>query len=346
VNSNDTEYVEDEFVHSMSRNQSYLVPGPDNLQEGMQFPTKETAMRCIKEYHMSQAPDFVVEHSDTTRWIVRCSNDNCMWRCRVILSKKSHVWKISKLHGPHTCASAMVSQDHRQLSSAFICQSILQMVKEDPTISVPVLIAHIRSKYTYTTTYRKAWLAKQKAIEMIYGNWEKSYTELPSWLLALRHYLPGTITDIEMMPFIEDGHVVPGKATFKRLFWSFKPCIEGFAYCKPLVSVDGTWLYGKYRGTLLIAMAQDGSNNTIPIAYAIVEGETSDAWLFFLQRLRLWVTPQPDLCLISDRHESIKSAVRRLDSNWHHVFCIRHIAQNFLRTFKNTEMKKKVTNMG
>ncbi|XP_039690076.1 uncharacterized protein [Medicago truncatula] len=45
--------------------------------------------------------------------------------------------------------------------------------------------------------------------------------------------------------------------------------------------------------------------------------------------LRLWVTPQPDLGLISDRHESIKSVVRRLDSNWHHVFCIRHITQLF-----------------
>ena len=220
------------------------------------------------------------------------------------------------------------------------------MVKQDSTISVPVLVAHIRSKYTYTTTYKKAWIAKQKAIEMIYGNWEDSYTELPRWLLAFQTYLLGTITDIETVPFIKDGYVVLGKATFKHLFWSFKPCIEGFSYCKPVVSVDGTWLYGKYRGILLIAMAQDGKNNTIPLAYAIVEGETSDAWFFFLQRLRLWVTPQPDLCLISDRYESIKSVVRRLNSNWHHVFYIRHIAQNFMRTFKNTEMKKKVTNMG
>ena len=156
VTSNDTEHVEDEFVQSMSRNQSYLIPDPGNLQEGMEFLTKEMAIRCIKEYHMKEAPDFVVEHSDTTRWISRCSNEDCMWRCRVILSKKSHVWKITKLHGPHTCASSMVSQDHRQLSSTFICQSILQIVKKDPTISVPVLIAHIRSKYTYTTTYRKA----------------------------------------------------------------------------------------------------------------------------------------------------------------------------------------------
>ncbi|XP_073227009.1 uncharacterized protein [Cicer arietinum] len=39
-----------------------------------------------------------------------------------------------------------------------------------------------------------------------------------------------------------------------------------------MVQVDGTWLYGKYKGTLLVAVAQDGNDNVIPIAYAIVEG--------------------------------------------------------------------------
>jgi transposase-like protein len=105
-------------------------------------------------------------------------------------------------------------------------------------------------------------------------------------------------------------------------------------------------LYGKYRGTLLIAIAQDGRNNIIPIAYALVEGETADAWFFFLQRLRTLVASYPGLCLISDRHESIKSVVRRLNTDWHHVFCIRHISQNFMRTFKNADMKNIVTNMG
>ncbi|XP_073219654.1 uncharacterized protein [Cicer arietinum] len=137
----------------------------------------------------------------------------------------------------------MVSQDHQQLSSTVICESILQMITADPTISISVLIAHIRSQYTYTTTYRKTSIAKQKAIERIYGNWEESYKQLPRWILAFKHYLPGTVTDIEVGPFIEDGQRVPNKAVFHRLFWSFQPCIKRFDHCKPVASVDGTWLY-------------------------------------------------------------------------------------------------------
>ncbi|GAU51261.1 hypothetical protein TSUD_135400 [Trifolium subterraneum] len=130
VASCDTKYVDNEFIHSMYRNQSYLISDLDNLQEGMIFPTKEIAIQCIKEYHMNKAPDFVITHSDSTRWIVQCANESCMWRCRVIFSKKSRVWKITKLEGPHTCASIVVSQDHRQLSSAFICESILEMATQ------------------------------------------------------------------------------------------------------------------------------------------------------------------------------------------------------------------------
>ena len=38
------------------------------------------------------------------------------------------------------------------------------------------------------------------------------------------------------------------------MFWSFKPSIEGFEHCCLVLSIDGTHLYGKYKGTLLIAM--------------------------------------------------------------------------------------------
>ncbi|WJX50440.1 hypothetical protein P8452_36741 [Trifolium repens] len=124
VTSGDMEYVDNEFIHSMSRNQSYLVPDPDNLQEGMRFPTKELAIQCIREYHLNKAPDFVVTHSDSKRWIVQCANESCMWR--------------------------------------------------------------------------KTWIAKQKAIERIYG----------------------TITDIEAFPYIKDGQVDPRK----ELHENFQEC--------------------------------------------------------------------------------------------------------------------------
>ena len=141
------------------------------------------------------------------------------------------------------------------------------------------------------------------------------------------------------------GEIVPGKRLFKRIFWSFGPCINGFAYCKPIVQVDGTWLYGKYTDTLLIATAQDEANHIFPIVYAIVEGETTSAWGFFLKNLRRHVTPQINISLISDRHPSIISAYNNPSNLWvqdiSHFFCLHHIAKNFLRCNSNCKHLKK-----
>ncbi|KAH1190131.1 hypothetical protein GmHk_20G057766 [Glycine max] len=135
---------------------------------------------------------------------------------------------------------------------------------------------HIQ-EFRYTITYRKVWLAKQWALEKVYGNWEESYNILPKYLQALQLFVPGTIVRIQTKPALDkSSQPIPNKVIFHRLFWLFKACIDAFAFCKPIVQIDGTWLYGQYKGTLLIAVAQDGANNIFPLAFAIVEGETAD----------------------------------------------------------------------
>ncbi|XP_052110161.1 uncharacterized protein LOC127741515 [Arachis duranensis] len=132
-----------------------------------------------------------------------------------------------------------------------------------------------------------------------------------------------------------------------RVFWSYYPCIRAFRHCKPMVQVDGTHLYGKYKSCLLVVVSQNGNNNIIPIAFALVEGETSDAWHFFLSNLRQHVVTRDGVGLISDRYESINATVARSNGLWSpprafHMFCIRHIESNFLRKFKAPYLRKLV----
>lgn len=85
-------------------------------------------------------------------------------------------------------------------------------------------------------------------------------------------------------------------------------------FYKPIIQIDGTWLYRKYKGMLLIEVAHDGNNNILPITYTLVEGDTVGGWIFFLKKLRLHVAPHPNLCLISYRQPSIESAYKNLDN--------------------------------
>ena len=56
---------------------------------------------------------------------------------------------------------------------------------------------------------------------------------------------------------------------FQHVFWSFKSSIEGVEHCHPVLSIDSTHLYRKYKDTLMIAMRCDGNNQLFPLTFAI-----------------------------------------------------------------------------
>ena len=66
--------------------------------------------------------------------------------------------------------------------------------------------------------------------------------------------------------------IVRGGVKFDSCYWSFGPCVRTFqTACRSLLTVDGTHLFGKYTGIILIACVVDGNNKLLPIAYGIVE---------------------------------------------------------------------------
>ena len=56
------------------------------------------------------------------------------------------------------------------------------MIREDPSIKVSLVQECISSLFNYKVSYRKAWIAKQKAMTLVYGDWDESYAQLPIWL--------------------------------------------------------------------------------------------------------------------------------------------------------------------
>ncbi|XP_078171452.1 uncharacterized protein LOC144565535 [Carex rostrata] len=122
-----------------------------------------------------------------------------------------------------------------------------------------------------------------------------------------------------------------GVQQFRRVFWAFGPSIEGWKKCRPVVSVDGTHLYGKYEGCALIATGIDANGGLYPIAFSICDKENGDNWEWFLQSLRDFVIRERKVCIISDRFSGNKEVVRRVfspDDGHAHRWCLRHIKAN------------------
>jgi hypothetical protein len=94
-----------------------------------------------------------------------------------------------------------------------------------------------------------------------------------------------------------------GRQIFFRAFWCFPQCAEAFRHYRLVLSIDGTFLLGKYMGTLLVAISCDADNALVPLAFALVERENKDSWGWFMRLVQVHVIgPDREVGVISDRH--------------------------------------------
>ncbi|KAF7813288.1 uncharacterized protein G2W53_034264 [Senna tora] len=317
------------------------------LAEGAIFPTKEALRHAAKIYSIRMHRDYQIIKTSKRYVDYRCTKyPSCRWKIRAC--KRKMFWEITRYGGPHSCVNLALTQDHRKLKSDIIASFIVNLVSCYPNTPVKAIITAINNEFGYNVSYKKALRGKHKAIAMAFGNWDSSYAMLPRWMAAMQRFMPGTVVEWDNVDHSEDENQV----VFRCVFWAYQQSIQGFEHVKPIVQIDGTFLYGKYTGTLLMATSQDGNRKCFPLAFAVVEGETGGAWRFFLRHLRTHVIrTRMGVCLISDRHRAIMSSVADANLLWqpsyaHHVFCIRHLASNLHSEVQKKWLKKLFINIG
>ena len=104
----------------------------------------------------------------------------------------------------------------------------------------------------------------------VFGDWDESYQALLKLMNVLQLTNLGTKIVCKTIPL----RGIYGNVHFMRVFWTFGSSVEGFKHCKPIIQINGTFLYGIYMGKLLIATSIDANGHIFPIAFAIVEEES------------------------------------------------------------------------
>jgi hypothetical protein len=150
-----------------------------------------------------------------------------------------------------------VAQEHFQLIAHYIGRLIASIVHKDPNVSVSTIIEAIKGFTNYIVKYGKARRAKEHAIFLLWGDWQDAYDRVPKILQALTHYNPSTKWCAHTTGK-EELYKSVMKPVLERVYWCFPQCVEAFKHCRLVISVDGTFLTGKYMGVLLIAISVDG----------------------------------------------------------------------------------------
>ncbi|KAM6564850.1 hypothetical protein CsatB_009362 [Cannabis sativa] len=108
--------------------------------------------------------------------------------------------------------------------------------------------------------------------------------------------------------------------------------------------LDGCFLKGYCKGVLLAAIGVDGGNSIFPVAYAVVEKETTSSWEWFLTLLKDDLAPRDTrtLTMMSDRQKGLQNAVESIFNSPDTRFCVRHMYCNFKKDFPGLLLKQLV----
>ncbi|KAL3677408.1 hypothetical protein R1sor_027356 [Riccia sorocarpa] len=145
---------------------------------------------------------------------------------------------------------------------------------------------------------------------------------------------------------ISNGHVdwepQHDSRAFRRMFVCPSASGKSFPYMRPHVGLDACHSKNqRYPSFIMLATCLDGNNNISIIAYAIVDRENEENWVWFFIHLRGAVTriDSPEIQYVSDRCKGIINAVRNIFPGASHVHCTIHLQRNVKQRF-GTEMEK------
>jgi len=235
--------------------------------------------------------------------------------------------QVKKNPYPHECQSTRRGGKVKCATKFWVCEKVKDWVFEDPKVSAMELQKRIKDKFKVVVPYKRVYNGKELAHNQLFGDWRSSFDNLYRFKLQIEESCPSSFVVI-------DHHTINNKIRFNRLFFAMKPCIDGFLQgCRPYLSVDSTFLMGKFRGQLCVACAVDGHNWMYPVVVGVIDSETNENWIWFMKRLRDVIGSPLGLTLYTDCGQAVMAGVSEVFPNAEHRECMWHLVQNFKKRF-------------
>lgn len=163
----------------------------------------------------------------------------------------------------HTFSSRRSSKKMKNATKFWVCETVLDWVREDPCVGAKEMQRRIKDKYKCQIPYKRVYAGRELALDKVYGRSQDSFDMLFRWKVEVERRCPESVVIIEY-------HTINEKRCFSRIFVAFKACVDGFlGGCRPYLSIDSTFLTGMFKGQLATACAVDGHNWLFLVAFTM-----------------------------------------------------------------------------
>ncbi|KAK8712746.1 hypothetical protein V6N13_147974 [Hibiscus sabdariffa] len=180
--------------------------------------------------------------------------------------------------------------------------------------------------------------ARVWANQKIRGRLEDEFNKLFDYVYTLREADPNGTFDLFVQRPTPSANPI-----FKRLYVCFGGLKEGFKkHCRPVLSLDGCYLKGDFKGEILAAVGRDGNNQLFPVAWAVVEVENRETWAWFLEHIQidLEIGDGDRFTILSDMQKGLLEEMQLILPNVEHRFCARHMYANWKKENSGHDMQQ------
>ncbi|KAI3678919.1 hypothetical protein L6452_38223 [Arctium lappa] len=262
---------------------------------------------------------------------------SCPWVLHISPGKYDDTWMVKTYVETHKC---LRSREVSACTTTFLSQQISDTLVANPDIPVKALQINLEQKYSIKVSKMKSFRAKQLALKKLTGDYVEQYSMLRDYILELQRTNPDTTVKLDV-----EIDLNPNNETrkFKRIYVCLGALKKGFmAGGRDLLGLDGSFMKGPFPGQVLTAVGIDSNHGIYPLAYAIVEAETTSSWTWFLECLGddLDMYPNFNFTFISDRQKGIILAISKVFPCADHRYCLRHIHENMKQAWKGRVYKE------
>ncbi|XP_058215614.1 uncharacterized protein LOC131326759 isoform X2 [Rhododendron vialii] len=290
---------------------------------GQRFNSVSEFREALCQYAIAHQLTFKYVKNDTSRVTAKCKEQGCSWFIHARKLSNTQVFRIKEMNVLHTCEGNTMTTGARATKNV-LASIIKEKMKDHPNYKPKDIMSDIKQEYGLQLKYHHAWHGKENAKEQLHGSTKAAYSQVPNLCEKIMETNPGSLATF----------TTKENSSFRRLFVSFHASLYGFQQgCRPLLFLDSTPLKSKYQVTWLAATAADGADEVFPVAFAIVDAETDENWLWFLVQLKSAFSTAQSITFIADREKGLRNSIsdvfRGLDV--HHGYCIRYLSEQLIR---------------
>ncbi|VFQ97790.1 unnamed protein product [Cuscuta campestris] len=260
---------------------------PTTIAVSAIYESKQDLLFHLKRLAMANYFQFRTKRSNKSFLHVVCVDyKRCSWAVRAVrLDKKVDIFQVRRYDHEHQCPIDARQGKTRQATYDVVADLVKHQFHDATKKPYPPksIMADMQREHGIYMTYKKAWFAKEKALQLCFGTPEESYASLPSLTFMLSKANPGSFIQLSMTP----------RNLFKNLFISLSPWRDGWQHCVPVLIIDGSFMKSYYKGTLLSAVTRDESMNSVdavPREYPIARVVD-----FLLGRMQRWFHERREL---------------------------------------------------